>query len=156
MITEKKVTRYFADYLTAKGKVASKGFGSKASACRFHAKQALFDHVFGRMEEYADCPGMEWEEVKWRRNVPDDEAERLAKWQEAFPSEECDGGGLDYYGNEYGCSFYCESHGYARCQSHKWMFSVWQSLMFEQKVYDPRQGLIIHPKIQPALPHVIE
>jgi hypothetical protein len=113
LITSKKVTRWFAPYLSARGIIRKKGFGSKLAAARWMAKQDLFDYVFGEREH----DGEGW----YRRPYPDDKAERIAKFAEKFPIDSCDCwvGGFDFIEEYQLC--HCDDYGYARCRSKAWL-----------------------------------
>lgn len=121
MIERKQTTRWYAPYMSTSGTMRKKGFGSRMAAARFLAKQALFDYVFGPKEVVFRQTVIDNGYCVYKRNVPSDKDERLAKWAEAFPLEECEQSGrLDECGERPSC-YDCERHGYARCQSHNWL-----------------------------------
>lgn len=145
MITEKKVTRYYAAYLTWKGNVAQKGFGSRMAAARFLAKQAVFDKVFGLKNGTFDpCDGPDGP-YYYKRDTPDDPAGRAAKWAEVYPLEECEGGqlhwgGIGATGDPYGCTYNCEMHGYAKCRVKLDLDDHARALYHGHAEYDPHEG----------------
>ena len=119
MIQSKRVIRYYAPYRTRRGGFANKGFTTLMAAARFMARQDLLDKVFGEKYEHDDSFFNGYSEVEmldWYRDVPNEKAERAAKFAEQFPLEDCEAPG-----NYAGCGHDCEDRGYARCLSRKFL-----------------------------------
>lgn len=125
MITSKRVIRYFSPYRAISGSIANKGFTTVMAAARFLARQDLLDKVFGEKYEhdFSFTNGHQLIELyQWTRDVPDDKAKRTAMFAEVFPLENCESpGGFGYWGEPLTCGHDCETHGYARCLSRKYL-----------------------------------
>ncbi len=125
MIQSKRVIRYFAPYRAISGSIANKGFMTLMASARFLARQDLLDKVFGEKFEHDNSffDGyrlVEWSQ--WHRDVPDDKAKRIAMFAKVFPLEDCESpGGFGYFGEPLTCGHDCETHGYARCLSRKYL-----------------------------------
>ena len=119
LIKSKRTLRYYAPYQSASGTWRLKGFATRQAAARFLAKQLLFDHVFGSKQEKFVQTAVDDGYSIYTRSVPEPKEDRIAKFAEKFPLEECMHVGSGYWSCP--CTFDCERLGYARCLANQFM-----------------------------------